>query len=58
MGPPQAHEALANAIAIGVDRAIHLNDRAFGGAGTAATARTLALAIPQLRDISAVQRDT
>jgi electron transfer flavoprotein alpha/beta subunit len=50
MGPPQAHEALANAIAIGVDRAIHLDDRAFGGADTAATARTLALAISQLRD--------
>lgn len=50
MGPSQAHEALANAIAIGVDRAIHLNDRAFGGADTAATARALALAISQLRD--------
>ena len=45
MGPPQAHEALANALAIGADRAIHLNDRAFGGADTAATARALALAI-------------
>ncbi len=45
MGPPQAREALANALAIGADRAIHLNDRAFGGADTAATARALALAI-------------
>jgi electron transfer flavoprotein alpha subunit len=45
MGPPQAHEALAAAIASGADRAIHLNDRAFGGADTAATARALALAI-------------
>lgn len=45
MGPLQAHEALANALAIGADRAIHLNDRAFGGADTAATARALALAI-------------
>jgi electron transfer flavoprotein alpha subunit len=45
MGPPQAHEALANALAIGANRAIHLNDRAFGGADTAATARALALAI-------------
>jgi len=45
MGPPQAHEALANALAIGADRAVHLNDRAFGGADTAATARALALAI-------------
>src|SRR5579872_3566180 len=39
MGPPQASEALANALAIGADRAIHLNDHAFGGADTAATAR-------------------
>src|SRR5258707_4905995 len=45
MGPPQAHEALATALAMGADRAIHLCDRAFGGADTAATARTLALAI-------------
>ncbi len=45
MGPPQAHEALATALAMGADRAIHLNDRAFGGADTMATARALALAI-------------
>jgi electron transfer flavoprotein alpha subunit len=49
MGPPQAREALANALAIGADRAIHLNDRAFGGADTAATARALALAIERER---------
>jgi electron transfer flavoprotein alpha subunit len=45
MGPPPAREALATALAMGVHRTIHLNDRAFGGADTAATARTLALAI-------------
>lgn len=45
MGPPQAHEALATALAIGADRAIHLSDRAFSGADTAATAFTLSLAI-------------
>ncbi len=45
MGPPQAHEALATALAIGADRAIHLSDRAFGGADTYATAFTLAQAI-------------
>ena len=45
MGPPQAHESLATALAIGADRAIHLSDRAFGGADTAATALTLSLAI-------------
>ncbi|HLG61916.1 MAG TPA: FAD-binding protein [Ktedonosporobacter sp.] len=47
MGPPQAREALATALAMGADRAIHLNDRAFAGADTAATARALALAIRQ-----------
>ncbi|MGZ3624984.1 MAG: FAD-binding protein [Ktedonobacteraceae bacterium] len=45
MGPPQAHEALAIALAIGADRAIHLSDRTFGGADTAATALTLSVAI-------------
>jgi electron transfer flavoprotein alpha subunit len=49
MGPPQAREALAHAIAIGADRAIHLNDRAFAGADTFATARALALTIERER---------
>ncbi len=48
MGPPQAREALATALAMGVDKAIHLCDRAFGGADTAATARTLAFTIERL----------
>lgn len=45
MGPPQAHSALATALAMGADRAIHLNDRAFGGADTLSTARVLSVAI-------------
>ena len=45
MGPPQAHSALATALAMGADRAIHLNDRTFGGADTLATARSLAATI-------------
>lgn len=45
MGPPQAHAVLANAIAMGADRAIHLNDRAFAGSDTLATARALAAII-------------
>jgi electron transfer flavoprotein alpha subunit len=44
MGPPQAREALAECLALGADRAIHLCDRAFAGADTLATARALALA--------------
>src|SRR5438270_9809329 len=48
MGPPQAREALATALAMGVDKSIHLCDRVFGGADTMATARTLALTIQHL----------
>src|SRR5437764_349527 len=42
MGPPQARSALADALAMGIDRAVHLEDRAFAGSDTLATARTLA----------------
>ena len=45
MGPPQASEALVQALAMGADRAIHLNDRAFAGSDTLATARALSLAL-------------
>ncbi len=45
MGPPQASEALVQAIAMGADYAIHLNDRAFAGSDTIATARALSLAL-------------
>ncbi|MDA1228307.1 MAG: hypothetical protein BZY79_04255 [SAR202 cluster bacterium Casp-Chloro-G4] len=45
MGPPQARDALVQALAMGVDRAVHLNDRAFAGSDTLATARALALAL-------------
>ena len=45
MGPPQAEEALREALALGADRAVHLSDRVFAVADTLGTARTLALAI-------------
>src|SRR3990172_3078953 len=45
MGPPQAKEALVEAMALGADRAIHLLDRAFAGSDTLATSRALSLAI-------------
>ena len=45
MGPPQAADALVQAMALGADRAIHLNDRAFAGSDTLATARALSLAL-------------
>ena len=45
MGPPQAREALAECLALGADRGVHLCDRAFAGADTLATARALAAAL-------------
>ncbi len=45
MGPPQARDALNDALAMGMDRAVHLEDRAFAGADTLATARALAMFI-------------
>jgi electron transfer flavoprotein alpha subunit len=42
MGPPQARRALVDALAMGMDHAVHLEDRAFAGADTLATARALA----------------
>lgn len=45
MGPPQASDALVQAMAMGADRAVHLNDRAFAGSDTLATSRALALAL-------------
>jgi electron transfer flavoprotein alpha subunit len=43
MGPPQAREAMVEAIALGCDRAVHIVDRAFAGSDTLATARALSL---------------
>ncbi len=48
MGPPQAESALRDAIAMGVDDAILLTDRAFAGSDTWATAYTLASAIKEI----------
>ncbi len=48
MGPPQAEDALREAIAMGADEAVLLTDRAFAGADTLATAFTLAGAVQSL----------
>ena len=45
MGPPQAVSALRQAVAMGVDEAVLLSDRAFAGADTWATSYTLAAAV-------------
>lgn len=54
MGPPQAKEAMREAIAMGADEAILLSDRAFGGADTWATSSTLAAAIRKIGDYDIV----
>ena len=45
LGPPQARESLEQALAMGMDRAVHVTDRAFAGSDTLATARALAAAL-------------
>jgi electron transfer flavoprotein alpha subunit len=45
MGPPQAEEALRTTLAMGADRAIHLNDKVFAVADTIGTSRTLSFAL-------------
>src|SRR5512141_3026641 len=48
MGPPNAEATLKKALALGVDKAILLSDRVFGGADTLATSNVLAEAITRL----------
>lgn len=48
MGPPQAEAALRDAIAMGVDDAVLLTDRAFAGADTWATSYALSKAIEKI----------
>ncbi len=54
MGPGQAEEALRECLAMGIDEAILISDRAFGGADTSATSYTLACAIKKLGDFDVI----
>lgn len=54
MGPPQAKEALKEAISMGCDEAILLSDRAFAGSDTWATAYTLSQAIRKIGDFDII----
>ncbi len=54
MGPPQAREALREAVAMGCDEGILLSDRAFAGADTWATAYTLAQAIRKIGEYDVI----
>lgn len=48
MGPPQAKNALREALCMGADEAILITDRAFAGADTLATSKALAGALKKL----------
>ncbi len=48
MGPPQAKEAIKEAIAMGADDGILLSDRAFAGSDTWATGYTLSMGIKKI----------
>ncbi len=48
MGPPQAEDVLREALAMGADEAFLVTDRAFGGADTWATSKTIAGAVNKL----------
>jgi electron transfer flavoprotein beta subunit len=50
MGPPNAESTLRKALSLGVDEAILLSDRVFGGADTLATSFVLAAAIAKLME--------
>ncbi|MGL4453975.1 MAG: electron transfer flavoprotein subunit beta [Sarcina sp.] len=48
MGPPQAKDALREALCMGADEAVLITDRAFAGADTLATSKALAGALKRL----------
>lgn len=54
MGPPQALTALKEAVAMGVDEAVLVSDRAFAGSDTWATSYILAGAIKQLGEFDLI----
>lgn len=54
MGPPNAEAALRKALSLGVDEAILLSDRVFGGADTLATSNVLTAAIRKLSETEEV----
>jgi len=54
MGPPQAGEALRTALAMGIDEAILISDKAFAGSDTLATSYTLAKAIKKVGEFDLI----
>jgi len=54
MGPPQAEEALREAISLGADEAVLISDRAFAGSDTWATSYTLSKIISKINSYDLV----
>jgi electron transfer flavoprotein beta subunit len=54
MGPPQAIDALSEAIGMGADKAVLLSDRSFAGADTWATSYTLGKAIQHIGEFDLI----
>jgi len=54
LGPPQAINALREAVGMGADEAVSLSDRAFAGSDSWATSYTLALAIKKLGEFNII----
>jgi electron transfer flavoprotein beta subunit len=54
MGPPQAIDALSEAMGMGADKGVLLSDRAFAGADTWATSYTLGKAVQQVGDFDLI----
>lgn len=54
MGPPQAREALKEAVSLGADEAVLLSDRAFAGSDTLATSYILSEAVKKIAERSPV----
>ena len=57
MAPESASDKMTEALAMGADEAYLLSDKAFGGADTYATSRTLATAVREIEDAKAVTFD-
>jgi len=54
MGPPQAIDAICEALAMGIDRGILLTDKVFAGADTWATSTTLGRAIKKIGEFDLI----
>jgi len=54
MGPPQAENALREAISLGCDEAVLIGDRRFAGSDTWATSYTISQAIKRIKDYNVI----